>query len=527
MKVEEIARQALAQLRHQLRTPLNHIIGYSEILLEDAADDSTEVRSLLTDVHAAARQVLELVQQGLTGATGPVTVRDLDLLRDRMQEPVQAIMRDVGLLVQHGKYSDLMDLLRINSAASQLLSFALGQLPEAVVSEAPLQDDLADDGILSAKVLLVEDDENNRDILCRQLQRVGCTAMTAEDGESALSLIAREEIDVVFLDIIMPGLDGVATLQWIRSRKPSLPVIMMSALDEMDSVRRCLQLGAEDYLLKPFDPILLRSRLGATLDRSRLRHTERQRADALEAALNQLQEVNQDLQQFAYAASHDLQSPIRTVTTMSQLLARRYKGTIDAEADQLIGSITEAMGRLNELVDDLLAYSRLSWRGGDAPTEIPLRTAVDIALANVDEALRSAQAEVVVDSLPLVIGHRTHFVQLFQNFIGNSLKYRTEEPPRIRIWSETGDDECILHVKDNGTGFDPAYARQIFEPFKRLHGYEYPGSGIGLAICARIIKQYGGTIWAYSEPGRGSTFSFSIPSDACRPAEELSAQKTS
>lgn len=526
MKAEDMPRHALAQLRHQLRTPLNHILGYSEILLEDARNDSTQVRVLLVNVHSTARQVLDLVQQGLTGNAGRVTTLELDTLRERMQEPVQTIMRDVGMLVERGSAADLLDLLRINSAASELLAFALGKPPDESTIPAPLPDEAFVESDLSAKVLLVDDDESNRDILSRQLQRVGCAVSTAEDGELAMHMLRRESFDLLLLDMVMPGLNGVATLQRIRSEHSVLPVIMISALDEMESVRRCLQLGAEDYLLKPFDPVLLRSRLAATLDRSRLREAERERTQALETALNQLQEVNRDLQQFAYAASHDLQSPIRTVTTMSQLLARRYQGKIDAEADQLIGSITAAMQRLNELVDDLLAYSGLSWRGEEPLDVFPLASAVQAALANLDHQLRLADGAVTVESLPEVTGRRTHFVQLFQNLIGNSLKYRREIQPRVRIRAEYSAQECIVHVEDNGTGFDPAYAAQIFEAFKRLHGYEYPGSGIGLAICARIVKQYGGRIWAQSAPGTGSTFSFSVPVASCQPEENRMGRAT-
>jgi YesN/AraC family two-component response regulator len=205
----------------------------------------------------------------------------------------------------------------------------------------------------------------------------------------------------VLLDILMPGVDGVAALKQIKSENPDLPVIMISALDEMESVRQCLQLGAEDYLLKPFDPVLLQSGLAATLDRSRLRRNERDRTRALESALNQLQEVNQDLQQFAYAASHDLQSPIRTVMTMSQLLTAGTKAGSMRKRITSIDSITEGMRRLNELVDDLLAYSRLSWRGDEAPVEFSLREAVDLALANLEEQRRVAGAVIEVDSLPV------------------------------------------------------------------------------------------------------------------------------
>ncbi|HYP08093.1 MAG TPA: response regulator [Bryobacteraceae bacterium] len=521
---KELAKQALAQLRHQLRTPLNHIIGYSEILLEEAAESRIETRAALAEVHTSARLVLDLVQQILGASAGPITERELDLLRSRMQEPVQAIMRQVNALVAQRDSADILDLLRINSAASELLSFGLGQPPKEAVAPAPLGEGDGRDDQISADVLLVDDDETNRDILSRQLQRTGCAVTTAEDAQAALSRISKQRFDVVLLDILMPGVDGVTALKQIKSERPDLPVIMISALDEMESVRQCLQLGAEDYLLKPFDPVLLQSGLAATLDRSRLRQAERERTRALEAALNQLQEVNGDLQQFAYAASHDLQSPIRTVMTMSQLLTRRYKGRIDEEADHLIDSITEGMRRLNELVDDLLAYSRLSWRGEEPPVEFPLREAVDFAMANLEEQRRAAGASIEIESLPFVVGRRTHYIQLFQNLIGNSIKYRGDKAPRVRVTSSFDGEECTVHVSDNGIGFDSAYAARVFEPFQRLHGYDYPGSGIGLAICARVVKQYGGRIWAESEVGKGSVFSFTIPMSVCRPVHTETAR---
>jgi signal transduction histidine kinase len=510
LRTKNVSRQELAQLRHQLRTPLNHIIGYTEILLEDV--NSGEPQRLLNDVLNSARQVLEAVQQALAPASGTIENSELQGLRERIQEPIQAVMRDVGLLVEQGGSSDVLDLLRINNAASELLSFALGQAlrPAASASFHP------SDGptpALAANVLLVDDDETNRDILSRQLERIGCTVSTAEDGDSALRLMEGSSFDVVLLDIVMPKLDGIAVLRKIQERGESAPpVIMISAVDEMDSVRECLELGAQDYMLKPFDPVLLRSRLAATLDRSRLRAAERQRTRALEGALTRLQEVNEDLQHFAYAASHDLQSPIRTVTAMSQLLARRFRGKLDSDADELIESITGAMTRMNELVQDLLAYSRVT-AGEEKLDRFPLADAVSLALANLGEHVRTTGASIEQGALPDVTGRRTHFVQLFQNLIGNAIKYRRDEPPRISITAEQAPTESIVHVADNGLGFDREYARQIFEPFKRLHGREYPGSGIGLAICARIVRQYEGKIWAQSEPGKGSTFSFSVPLD--------------
>jgi signal transduction histidine kinase len=513
-------RSALAQLRHQLRTPLNHVIGYTEILLEDLGlEGRPDAEHPLNVIYASARQVLELVQQFLSPGYGDVPTADIEKLRNEMIAPVQGIIRNVGLLADNAESDHLLDLLRISNAASELLAFAHGQLPKS----APVPPSVAsaeEAAPLAAYVLLVDDDESNRDMLTRQLERTGCRVACAEDGEDAIRVLARDSYDLVLLDVIMPGLDGMAALERIRTRGDGAPpVIMISALDEMDSVRRCLELGAEDYLLKPFDPVLLRSRLTATLERSRLRSLERERTRALEDALNRLKDINDNLQQFAYAASHDLKSPIRTVTLMSQMLARRYKGKLDEEADELINSITDAMRRMDELVSALLAYSQLDTRA-ENQSEFSLDLALDDALANLQQDIRVTAATVERSRLPLVTGRRAHFVQLFQNLIQNSLKYRGTAPPRVQITSEDGPSECIVHVRDNGIGFEAGYAGRIFEPFHRLHGQEYPGSGIGLSICAKIVGQYGGRIWAESAVNQGSVFSFSIPSVLCRSAGE-------
>jgi signal transduction histidine kinase len=528
MNPEWTARTELAQLRHQLRTPLNHILGYAEILLEDLGlDPRQNSEHPLISIYTCARQILELVQQALSPAFCEVTEADVSGLRASMLDPVQSIIRNVGLLANNADSAHLLDLLRINNAASELLGFAHGQVPRTTAAPRSLETS-AESPELAAHVLLVDDDESNRDMLSRQLERTGCTVTCAEDGRDALRLIKDTHFDAVLLDIVMPEIDGLGVLEQICSQPDSVPkppVIMISALDEMDSVRRCLELGAEDYLLKPFDPVLLRSRLTATLERSRLRSMERERTKALESALNRLRDINENLQQFAYAASHDLKSPIRTVTLMSQLLVRRYKGRLDPDADELIGNIIASMARMDDLVTALLSYSQLDTRSGE-DTELPLDQPVEDALANLAQDIRATGATIEMGDLPTVTGRKAHFVQLFQNLIQNALKYRGPEPPHVRITAEYTSEECVIRVADNGIGFDSKYAEGIFEPFRRLHGQEYPGSGIGLAICGKIVAQYGGRIWAESEINKGSVFSFAIPSALCKPAEHRDACST-
>lgn len=227
----------------------------------------------------------------------------------------------------------------------------------------------------------------------------------------------------------------------------------------------------------------------------------------------ELEAANQDLQQFAYAISHDLQEPLRTVSTYVELLARRYREALEGDAGELTHHIVDATGRMRRMITDLLTYSRV----GTHETRVPVDTAqiVNYALSNVQTAIEESQAEIVSGELPPVSGDFGRLAQLFQNLVGNAIKYRGEDPPRIEITGERLGDRCVFHIRDNGIGFEPHQAERIFGVFKRLHPVgEYPGTGIGLAIARRIVESHGGRIWAESSPGKGSTFSFSLPAAA-------------
>jgi signal transduction histidine kinase len=224
-----------------------------------------------------------------------------------------------------------------------------------------------------------------------------------------------------------------------------------------------------------------------------------------------LQRSNEDLQQFAYVASHDLQEPLRMVASYTELLQRRYKGKLDADADQFIDYAIDGVKRMNTLIRDLLAYSR----AGDTPEEhlvsVTTEEVLSTALQNLRASIGEVNADVTHDPLPVVQYDPIRLTQVFQNLIGNALKYRGDKPPHIHVSSKTRGSEVIFVVKDNGIGIDPKYHSQIFGIFKRLHGREYEGTGIGLAMCKKIIERHGGRIWVESIVGDGSTFYFSIP----------------
>ncbi len=220
---------------------------------------------------------------------------------------------------------------------------------------------------------------------------------------------------------------------------------------------------------------------------------------------------NEDLKEFAYMASHDLQEPLRMVSSYVQLLGRRYKGKLDADADEFIGYAVEGAYRMQKLINDLLAYSRIGTQGKDfKPTDC--EAVFEQAVYNLQTAVEESGTVVTHDALPTVTADATQLVQVFQNLIGNAIKFRSKELPRVHISAERRRNEWLFFVRDNGIGIDPQYHDRIFAMFQRLHGQgEYTGTGIGLTICRRIVERHGGRIWVESESGKGATFYFTIP----------------
>jgi PAS domain S-box-containing protein len=231
----------------------------------------------------------------------------------------------------------------------------------------------------------------------------------------------------------------------------------------------------------------------------------------LQQTAEDLKRSNRDLEQFAYVASHDLQEPLRAVGGYVKLLERRLSGTLDARAREFIAGAFEGAVRMERLIHDLLAFSRVGTRGGDF-VATDLEGVLQRTLANLHASIESAQATVTHDTLPTVTVDGTQIMQVFQNLIGNALKFRGEAPPRIHVGAQRQEGRWVFSVRDNGIGIEPQYFEKIFQLFQRLHTRkQYAGTGIGLAICKRIIERHGGTIWVESQPGQGTTFSFTIP----------------
>jgi light-regulated signal transduction histidine kinase (bacteriophytochrome) len=232
--------------------------------------------------------------------------------------------------------------------------------------------------------------------------------------------------------------------------------------------------------------------------------------ESLEGKARELARSNEELQQFAYVASHDLQEPLRMISSYTQLIERRYGERLDGDAKDFMRFIVDGAARMKQLIEDLLEYSRVGTRGSEFAA-VDGGEALDEAMANLRGAQEASAAVVTRSELPTVYADRGQLVQLFQNLLGNAMKFRGESPPRIHVAGETGSDAWLFTVKDNGVGLDTQYAERIFMMFQRLHAKtEYPGTGIGLAICKKIAERHGGSIWVESEPGKGSTFGFTL-----------------
>lgn len=233
---------------------------------------------------------------------------------------------------------------------------------------------------------------------------------------------------------------------------------------------------------------------------------------ALRDANEKLRRANSDLQQFAFSASHDLQEPLRTVSIYSQLLGRRYGDQFDAAGLTFLGYLSSAANRMAKLVQDLLTYTRTGEEGESRGEVTEASVALRSALGGLSAAIEESAAEITCGRLPAINMRSVHLEQVFQNLVGNAIKYRSAEPPKIYVSCQEQGREWVFAVQDNGIGIDPAYGERIFGIFKRLHTAEqYSGTGIGLAICKRIIDRYGGRIWVESAPGKGATFFFAIP----------------
>ena len=395
-----------------------------------------------------------------------------------------------------------------------------------------------------AKILLVDDRPANLLTLESILEDLGQELVQASSGKEALRHLLNDDYAVILLDVNMPEMDGFETATLIRERERSrhTPILFITAHKDDEHQFRGYYAGAVDFMYKPINAEVLRSKVAIFVDLNRKTELLRTHAAALEARnaelertvgelakadaevrrLNteleqrvhertvELTRANEELKQFAYAASHDLREPLRTIASYTQLLERRYGTNLDGDAQEFMKYITESVQRMDLLLNDLLSYSH-QLKSQQSFSPVSAEAVLAGVLMNLDTSIKASGATIVHEPLPEVFSDFVQLGQVFQNLLSNSIKYRSEAPPHIHITAEETDEAFVFSVSDNGIGIDPRYHEQIFGIFKRLHGREFPGTGIGLALVKRIVERHGGRVWVESEPGKGATFRFTIP----------------
>jgi signal transduction histidine kinase len=362
------------------------------------------------------------------------------------------------------------------------------------------------------RALLLEDNQLDAELVLRALRKHNfeVSAWIVQDEAGFTQALRSHCPDIVLADFNLPNWTGMAALDVLRREGLDIPMILVSgAVGDMTAVD-CIKRGATDYVLK--DGLArLPEAVRRALEERELRQSRRQAEQDLARKVEELARSNADLEQFAYVASHDLQEPLRMVTAYTQLLAERYRGKLDADADKFIGYASEGAMRMQVLIQDLLAFSRVG-RSGSSNESIDCNTVMQEVLQALSAAVEESGAVISYPQLPQIQGDRTQLGQVFQNLIGNAIKFRGKEAPKISVQAENKDEQWCFEVSDNGIGIPPENSGHVFEVFYRLHARsEYPGNGIGLAICKKIIERYGGRIWVESQGGSGSHFKFTLP----------------
>jgi signal transduction histidine kinase len=372
-----------------------------------------------------------------------------------------------------------------------------------------------------AKILIVDDNQGNLFSLEIVLANEHYQIVRATSGKEALRILLKEQdFSLLLIDVNMPIMDGFETTELIRQNEKlrHIPVIFLTAyFATPEHIFRGYQTGAVDYMLKPLVPEILRAKVAIFVDlhrknkelsiqRKKLLHFNK----SLKQYSDGLIQINQELEKFAYVVSHDMQEPLRTITSYIRLLEKNLGNKLDGESKEFMDFILNASQRMRSIIIGLLEYARIGTQDETFET-VDCDVVIKDVLDNLEEVIQDSGARIEVEHMPVIQGNYTLFVQLFQNLIGNAIKFRREQAPVIRISCTSTDDQDLFSVKDNGIGIEKEYEHKIFEIFQRLHNPgEYVGVGLGLAICKKIVERHHGKIWMTSEPNNGTTFSFTI-----------------
>jgi signal transduction histidine kinase len=551
-------RAFLAHLRHELRTPINAIIGYGEMLLEDAAERGQEnVVSDLQKIRAAGGELLALVNDILAQDKIESGTLDGDLesfsvrLRHDLLTPINAVIGYSEMLLEdaaaQGAEDFIPDLQKIHAAAQRFLTLisdvvalsrvrggamsldlmarsdASEMIQDVVTTIRPLAEGetrASEQGL----ILIVDDNEINRDLLSRRLERQGYTVAVADSGHRALEMLAAEKFDLVLLDILMPEMNGYQVLERLKAdeRLRHIPVIMLSSLDELDSIVRCIEMGAEDYLSKPFNPVLLRARIDASLEKKRLRDREVYLFEQLQENYKRLQELESLRDSLTQMIIHDLRTPLTSLMTGLQTMA--LLGELSEMQNEMLDMAIRGGQTLLGMINDLLDISKMedgSLRldySDVVPAEVVNHAVQQVASLARDKNLTLAIH--LAPDLPPLPADEDKLRRTLVNLLGNAVKFTPEEgtitvsTSLIQADSISQFPAVLFSVADTGEGIPKEAFERIFEKFGQVETRKSGrkmSTGLGLTFCKMAVEAHGGRIWVESELGKGSVFSFVIP----------------
>ncbi|HSP14789.1 MAG TPA: response regulator [Thermoanaerobaculia bacterium] len=455
-------RNLSPELLHDLRTPLNQIIGYSEMLVEESPEREGLV-SDLQKIRSAGRRMLDIIDENFKAGSERRTTTRLN----------------------HDEIS-----------------------PPPMTREQP--------SIEPGVVLVVDDEESNRDVLHRRLMRQGHTVETASSGAEALRVMGETAFDVVLLDIMMPEMDGHEVLRRIKATDDMqhIAVIMISAVNEVESVVRCIEAGAEDYLTKPFDPTLLKARVDSCLQRKRGRDREMVLFAQLQQNFKRLQEVEKLRDDMRNMIVHDLRTPLTSVIAGIEMFDKF--GALNAEQQEMMTIALSGGNTLLGMINDLLDVEKMeAGRTQLHYDEVSASALVAGAIAQVASLATEAHTVIVTEiapDLPRFPADEKKLSRTLVNLIANAVKFTGAGT--VTITASAGHDHVRFAVRDTGRGIPAEAFERIFEKFGQLDSRNKAGTGLGLAFCKLAVEAHSGHITVESTPGAGSTFAFTIPRTA-------------
>ena len=449
--------------RHDLLTPLNQIIGYAELLQEQAEEG-----------------------------------------------PPEALAADLGRISDAGRR--MLSLLNDDAPPSSPSASA----PRAQGASAPLTE-LSEEESGAATLLVVDDNEMNRDVLARRLERQGYRVESASDGAEAMAIVRAKPFDLVLLDVMMPVMDGYEALRQMKGDEAlrDVPVIMISALDEMDSVVRCIEMGAEDYLPKPFNATLLKARIGASLEKKRARDRERRLFAQVQENFERLQELEKQRDDLTHMIVHDLRTPLTSMTLGIQTLEE--VGELNTDQREVLQIALGGGETLLQMINGLLDVTKME--SGSIAIEAATVDAAELVaeaagqVAHLAEAGRLTVVQRVAEDVPAFEADPNLLRRTLVNLVGNAIKF-TPPGGTVTVDVSRAGERLAFAVEDTGEGMPPEAASYIFEKFGQVEtrkGGRTMSTGLGLTFCKLAVEAHGGEIGVESTLGVGSTFSFWIP----------------